>query len=66
MCDAWLLVDEFPCIQVTKDCPVKTYTKVGPKHSLVALEGKKKQYCFFNTSITSVKMHYKNNSQLLL
>lgn len=40
MCDAWLLVNEFPFVQVAKSGPVKTYTKVGPKHSLMALEGK--------------------------
>lgn len=41
MCDAWLLVNEFAFVQVTKMGPIKTYTKVGPKHSLMALEEEK-------------------------
>lgn len=47
MCDAWLLVNEFPFVQVTKSGPIKTYAKVGPKHSLMALEGKKTIFFFF-------------------
>lgn len=58
MCDAWLLVNEFPFVQVTKCGPIKPYAKVGPKHSLMALEGKNNISIFQYNSITSVKMAY--------
>lgn len=42
MCDPWLLVNEFPFVQVAKLGPIKTHTEIGSKHPLMALEGKKK------------------------
>lgn len=69
MCDAWLLVNEFPFVQVTKMGPIKTYTKVGPKHSLMALEGKKKLFFqilkLFNLTLHLKKMPDKHNLQFL-
>ena len=41
MCDPWLLVNEFPFIQVAELGPIKTHPEIGSKHPLMALEGNK-------------------------
>lgn len=40
MCDPWLLVNEFPFIQVAELGPIKTHPEISSKHPLMALEGK--------------------------
>lgn len=46
MCDPWLLVNEFPFVQVTKLGPIKTHPEISSKHPLVALEGGKRIFIF--------------------
>lgn len=57
MCDPWLLVNEFPFVQVAKFGPIKTHPEIGPKHPLMALEGNKEEI-FFQSLISMTSVTY--------